>query len=504
MNNSQNCSFVSKLSNIFWPIERYENKKFVPMALMMAFILFNYATLRSIKDGLVVTNIGPEAISFLKTYFVLPSAMLLMVAYAKLCNIMNARSVFNFITTIFLIFFVIFTFVLYPNPNFFHASEETLETLSINYPNFKWLIRICGNWSYGMFYIVAEMWGSMMVSLLFWQFANQITKTGEAKRFYSMFGLIGNVGLLFVSLALYVLLNDNINIVPQDVKLIPVLGLVSINCLVVLYLYRWLNENVLTDPELYNPAEIGPKKKNKVKLSIADSFKMILTSKYLGLIAMLVFSYGVSINLVEGVWKSKLRELYTDEVSYTAFMGQFQAYQGTVAIFFMLVGANILRKVSWFTAAMFTPLMILVTGSAFFSFIIFDSTIGLQIAAFFGTGPVALVAMIGTAQNVLSKGVKYSLFDSTKEMSYIPLDDEMKSKGKAAVDVIGGRLGKSGGGLIQSSLFAILPTYTFAEATPYFAIVFFVIVMLWVFAVKMLGNEYHKKLLELEVSKDTA
>ena len=173
-------------------------------------------------------------------------------------------------------------------------------------------------------------------------------------------------------------------------------------------------------------------------------------------------------------------------------MGTFQAYQGVAAIIFMLVGSNILRRVSWATAAIFTPMMILITGIGFFSFIIFDQSVGLYFAAFFGTGPLALAVIIGTAQNVLSKATKYSLFDSTKEMAYIPLDDEMKTKGKAAVDVIGGRFGKSGGGIIQSTFFILLPTYTFAEATPYFAGVFFVIVILWLFAVQGLSKEYQK------------
>ena len=89
---------------------------------------------------------------------------------------------------------------------------------------------------------------------------------------------------------------------------------------------------------------------------------------------------------------------------------------------------------------------------------------------------------------------EYSLFDSTKEMAYIPLDEDLKTKGKAAVDVVGGRMGKSGGGVIQSTFFLLLPTYTFHDASPYFAAIFFMVVMAWLYAAGSLGSLYNKKI----------
>ncbi|MFP3018662.1 MAG: NTP/NDP exchange transporter [Candidatus Tisiphia sp.] len=489
MNKVENNSYFSEMRRVVWPIEWHENKKFLPMAGMMFCILLNYSTLRSIKDGFVVTSIGPEAISFVKTYVVLPMAVLFMVAYVKLCDMLKQENVFYAVTSFFLAYFVLFTFVLYPYPELVHPNPKTIDALSNEYPNFKWFIRVIGQWSFAIFYAMSELWGSMMLSLLFWQFANQITKTEEAKRFYSMFGMLANLSLPVTALILAYFLSKETQIVSEDLKFIPLLLIMIFSGLVIMLLYRWMNQHVLTDPTLYQPTS-KTNKKSKVKLSLGESFKMIFTSKYLGLIVSLILAYGVSVNLVEGVWKSKIRQLYPTKEEYTMYMGQFQAWQGVTAILFMIVGSNILRRVSWFTAAMITPVMMLITGIAFFAFIFFDSTIAMYITGLLTSGPLAIAVMIGMIQNILSKATKYSLFDATKNMAYIPLDKDLRTKGQAAVEVIGGRFGKSGGGIIQSTFFILLPSFTFVEATPYFAGIFFVIVILWIYAVKALNKEY--------------
>lgn len=489
MTNALEETMFQKIKNIVWPISWHENKKFLPMAAMMFFILFNYSMLRSIKDGFVVTEIGAEAISFLKTYVVLPSAIIAMIVYAKLCNVFNQQKVFYIVSGFFVAYLAVFTFLLYPNPSLFHPDTNTIENLSGTFPNFKWFIKIVGNWGLASFYTISELWGSMMMSLLFWQFANQITKTEEAKRFYSMFGLIGNFSLPLTSLVLATFLGEN---APSyfDLKFTPVLVIAIVNTLIVMVIYRWINSNVLTDPSLYTPE--AKTKKSKVKLSLGESFKLIFSSKYLGLIALLVLAYGVSVNLVEGVWKSKIKELYPTKEAYTAYMGQFQGYMGAGAILFMLIGSNILRAVTWGTAAALTPLMILVTGVIFFALIFLGDDIAQHLTGIVACSPLVLAVMVGMIQNVLSKATKYSLFDSTKEMSYIPLDNELKTKGKAAVDVVGGRLGKSGGGIIQSTFFMLMPTLGFVEAMPYFAVIFFFVVLLWLYAVRALSREYKK------------
>ena len=478
----------SKLTDIIWPIAWHENKKFLPMSFMMFLILFNYSMLRSIKDGFVVTNVGPEAISFLKMYVVFPCALLAMVVYSKLCNSMTQQRVFYTITGFFAFYILAFAIFIYPNPDKFHPNSETIEYLVAYVPMLKWFFKIAGKWTYATFYVMAELWGSLMLSLLFWSFANQITKTAEAKRFYSMFGMLGNIGLVIVGpIGTFFLVDNVLNL---ELKMMPILFIAAGAAITLMFTYMWIQNNVLTDPRFYDQDKDSATKKKKAKLSMSESFKLIFSSKYVGLIALLVLSYGVSINLVEGIWKAKIQELYPDQDSYTAYMLWFQSFQGITAIFFMVVGANILRNVSWKTAAIFTPMMILFTGLAFFSFIFFGdrfSTLGLGLMV---SEPLKLAVMIGMIQNVLSKATKYSLFDATKNMAYIPLDIELKTKGMAAVEVVGGRLGKSGGGFIQSTFF-ILTGLPFAQATPYFASIFFVIVVLWVFAVKALSKEYN-------------
>jgi len=479
-----------KWRSFFWPVHGFELKKLLPMFLMFFFISFNYTILRDTKDTLIVTAAGAEALPFLKSFGVVPAAIIFMIIYSKLSNVLSRENLFYVTLAPFIVFFGLFAYFMYPAREALMPVESAAWMRQFLPGGWIGLAAAYENWMYSIFYILAELWGSVVLSLLFWGFANQITRVTEAKRFYSLFGLGANLALL-VSGPAIVYVSDIRKTLPADVdawqiSLNYLMTMVVIAGLAVMAIYWWINRNVLTDTRFYEPAAVNPKKK-KTKMSLGDSFKFIFTSKYILCLAMLVIAYGICINLVEITWKSQVKIQYPNPNDYSSFMGWFSFCTGAVTILMMLfIGGNLIRWKGWGFAAMVTPIVLLITGIGFFSFVIFRDNLAGAIAAV-GSTPLFLAVMFGAAQNIMSKSAKYSLFDPTKEMAYIPLDEDSKVKGKAAVDVVGARLGKSGGSMIQMFLLAF---GTLATITPYIGAILILVIGGWLVAARSLNKQF--------------
>lgn len=275
---------------------------------------------------------------------------------------------------------------------------------------------------------------------------------------------------------------------PWGVSIKYLMGAVvaSGGCLVSIFSY--MQRKVMTDPACVNQEkQAEKKKKKKVRMGLKESAKFLVSSPYIRNLATLVISYGMCINLVEVSWKAKLKAAYPDPNAYSAFMGNFSSATGTVTLLMMLLGRKIFQKFGWGFAAKVTPTMIGVTGMIFYALTLFAPFFE-PIAAGLGTTPLMLAVLVGAAQNILSKSSKYSLFDPCKEMAYIPLDQDSKTKGKAAVDVVGNPLGKSGGALIQQ--FLIFGVGSLAAATPWLAGILGFLLFFWYKAVNSLSVQF--------------
>ena len=408
------------------PSMRKTIKKLLPLGAMLFCILFNYTILRDTKDVLVVTapGSGAEIIPFLKTYVNLPSAIAFTVAYSSLCNKMSSDKVFFIVMTAFLGFFGAFATVIYPNIHLLHPNAFC-DVLQAALPVFFTpVVAILRNWTYALFYTLANLWGSVVVSLLFWGFSNEITTVDEAKKYYPLFGLMANVALIFSGQYVKYVSNLRVGLAPgadlwgNSLKLL--MGAVVAVGAGIMGLMAYMQKYVLTDPACVDPNKEAKRKKTKTKMSMGESAKFLANSPYIRDLATLVIGYGMAINIVEVTWKSKLKAAFPDPNAYSAFMGNFSTATGIVTLLMMFGGRIIFKKFGWGVASLITPVTLLTTGAAFFSLSLFPGFFA-PITAKLGTTPLMLAVVIGAIQNILSKGAKYSLFDPCKEMAYIPL-----------------------------------------------------------------------------------
>lgn len=478
-----------------WPIHNDEFKKFLPLGFIMLCLLFNYTLLRDTKDTLIVNSAGAGAITFLKLYCVTPAAILFVIIYAKLTNALKRETVFYVVVTPFLVFFAIFGFLIYPNIETLHPSQEVIMQLQDAYPRFAGFIDLYAYWSYSLFYVLAEVWGSAMIGLMFWQFANHVVRMSEAKRFYGLFAVIGNFALV-LSGQVVAFSSKNVQqfyATKEEawvVSLYILMGFVVVFGIGAMLLYRWMHTHVLNQKKYFDPALQNHPTKKKEKPSLGESIKIILKSPELGLIAILIMAYGITINIVEVQFKHQLGLYFQgDRGAFNAFMGHYSTTTGILTILFgLFIGSNILRRYSWFKAAVITPAAITIGGVLFFAFIFATDLVEFMLNAI-SIEAVTAATFLGAGIVILSKAIKYILFDSTKEMAYIPLDDELKTKGKAAVDVIGGRAGKAGGAFVQNLLLIAFATKDVILIGPYSFVVFAVICFAWFIAVKALSKK---------------
>lgn len=464
------------------------------MLLMLFLITFNYTILRNMKDALVVTaqSSGAEVIPYIKVWVMLPMALLVTILFIKLTNKFSQERVFYLIISGFLAFFAFFTFFLYPYRDALHphALADSLQALLP--PGLKGMVAMFRNWTFTIFYVMSELWSSMVMTVLFRGFANEITKVAEAGRFYSVIGVganlsaivAGQIGVYFSSIQYNPAFPFGKD--AWDQTLIVLVSAVIVAGILTMGIFRWMSRNVLTDAS-FDEFHLSKKEfKAKRKLSMRDSFKFLSESRYLACIAVIVVAYNLVINLVEVVWKDQLHNLYPNPGDYNTYMNNVTTIIGILSTLMAFAMARLLTSFGWTKVALITPVVMLITSAGFFIFVCFSDSLSSLALTAFGTTPLALAVFFGTSQNCLSKAAKYSVFDASKEMAFIPLSHDIKLKGKAAIDGVGSRLGKSGGSLIHQGLLMLFTTLTFSA--PYVAVILMAVIFMWIGSVRTLGK----------------
>lgn len=486
-------SSFSALRAYLWPIHSWELRKFLPLFLMGFFIGFNYNILRNMKDALLLTaeSSGAEVIPFVKVWGIVPGAFLMTYLYSRLNNRMSRDQLFYAMILIFLGFFAVFTFLIFPHSHKLHLNQTADFLQQVLPSGCKGMIAMVRYWTFSSFYIMSELWSSTILSVLFYGFLNEVIHLGEAKRFYGLIAVGLNISTISAGQVAYFLCGNFCHSLfhfkqnPWEDTLILLTIVVLFSGFAILGIYHYLSKNVLREQAHVHASWL---EKGTIRMSMKENFAILAKSKYLFCIAVIVLSYNIIIVLQEVLWKDQVKQLYPSPNDFAAYMGQVTTVTGIISFFTsLLVSGQSIRKLGWTFTALLTPGILLLTSIGFFGFF-FDNKTVAGVLSMLGTSPLAIVVFFGSFQNCLCRAAKYTVFDATKEMAFIPLNTETKLKGKAAIDGVGSRLGKSGGSLIYQGL--LLSFSSLAACVPIVACVLFAVIVGWIGAAWSLGKQF--------------
>lgn len=484
--------------SIAWPVHRSEAKKVVSMLLLMGLLCICYSILRNIKDTIILTapSSGAEVIPFIKVWGILPGAIFATWCYTKLRSRFNREQVFYLIVGGFVTYFLLFAFVIFPNSEALNLGEFG-ELLRKRLPEgFNGLIAMVCNWTHTTFYIISELWSVLVLTVLFWGFANDITPLSQAKRCYGLLNIGSNMApILGGSLAIFIAQSffsepDTLSADQWQYSLIKLTLLISFFALCAIGVFYWINRKVIPhEPHATDSHAESVKKSNKSRLSLRDCIRYISKSKYLICLALIVLGYNIAINFTDVLWKAQLKKHFVDPSEMLAHMNKVTIGIGCVATLGGILFSVLVRRLGWTFVAILTPFVMVIMAIGFFSFLFFGDALTSVALSLFGTTPLAMTVYFGSVQNCLSKAGKYSVFDASKELAFLALDSESRLRGKAAIDGLGSGVGKSGASLTYQAL--LIGMGSISMSTPFIAGILVLVFAAWLYSVMHVSKEFN-------------
>lgn len=496
---NSNKSEFGRWRSVFWPIHAHELKKLVPMLLISFLITFIHNLLSTLKETLVVTaeGAGAEVIPFIKMWVVFPATVAMLFIYTRLSNRLTPEKVIYAMLSLFLCYFALFAFVLFPMRDMLHPHAFANILSEILPEGCHGFIAMLRNWTFAIFFAMAMLWSSIILVILFWGFANRVTLLGEAKRFYGLFAISANFSGIIAGQVSVGLSQTEVNShLPigstgweQTLILLTLLILVAGG--IILFLFRQMHTSGLIGAHFLKDTPDKNIDKKKEKPSLSDHLRTLVNSKYLMSIAFTVLAYNITQNLIEVLKQQQIHQLFPDPSSYNRYVNQEMTIIGILGtVMALLVSGNSLRKLGWTFTAMLTPAIFLLTNTAFFGAFFLKEQLPDWTYRLSGISPLAIVVFFGSFQTVLIRCANNTVFSATKEIAFIPLSAEAKEHGKAAIDGVCSSFGKAGGAMINQAMLLLFSSIT--VCAPYIALIIFGIIGIWIVVTRSMGKQFYE------------
>lgn len=303
-------------------------------------------------------------------------------------------------------------------------------------------------WIYTLFYLSAELWSVILLSILFWGYVNETSTLKQAKNFYPLCTFIGNCAGILSGQTSHYLSHTLTERLSWEQTLQILIALVTLCGIAIMAINRALSQS---------STQSRPSKETERPFSFRECMATIFQSKKLMCIAILVVGFALTSNLIEVVWKNSVKAVHPAPQAYNAYINQLTSLIGFLAVVMALAARWIFRLFSWSSIALITPIALFITCSLFFT--LFHIPLDF-LSAYFGASPLYLIMTLGSCYYVVALTAKYTLFDMCKEMAFLSIDSDKRMKAKSVIDSIGSRLGKSGASCLTQALLVLFGSLT--------------------------------------------
>lgn len=395
--------------------------RFFSMFGIVCLLNVNYALLRSARNALAVADLGGGArsIPWFELCGTMPGAVLMTLGLSWLLNRYPIRRVFFVTLVSFVSFFVVFALGIYPLlPKCQGVFVPRMASM--------------------LFFVMAELWKIALFTVLFWGMVNQFIPIDDAKRHYAPLMLGASIGTILAGPVISLCTSDFLSRQSWSQSLILMMGMLAGLSVLTAWLFSRLWKSL--------EGPIQKEEKKQEPLSIWEGIRICLRSPYLLLLAWVTIADYVAYALGEIVFLDVLRQKFPDPREYCDFMGKLSFWNGLLtAVSALVITPYLLRRCRWVVASLITPVCLLITEGAFF-FALWHPVWSKQIE---------LLVLLGTLFFCLVRAAKYTLFDTSKEISFILLPPLEKMQGKLVVDGMCARLGRGSGSMLSLALIQV-------------------------------------------------
>ncbi|NIM90027.1 MAG: MFS transporter [Candidatus Aminicenantes bacterium] len=317
-------------------------------------------------------------------------------------------------------------------------------------------------WMPYAFWVWANIYVVVVVTQ-FWLLVNDFFNPREAKRLIGFFGsggLLGGVlgGLLTGLLA---------RAIPDHLLLIPA-GILILSGFVVNYIFIWQRKTSLPPDK----ADIKEKEKERkpAKVGFLDSFNTVRKDRFLiQLSAVVILTFMVA-TFVDYQSNTVVKSVLERKSDMAEFFGYFNAGLLVLPFFLqLLMTSNLIKRYGIRITLLLFP------------FILFLCTLGIAI------WPGLLFAVVIKGSD---KSLSFSLNQSVRELLYIPISPELKTKAKLFIDMFLNRFAKGIGALILLIFFFYPPPEFWIRRVQIVSIISFVFIVAWIFFNLKVSKEY--------------